>query len=623
MNRKHVLEICDQLRGEVRVEEYPHVCFPLLTIKHLFEVDTPFYIPEEVDWNNLIANGYNLVERTKQTIAKIEESNKQLKDVLNIFPSKSLSDVNLYNLMIGLDQIQNQEQSIKTLIDRLVVKGGKTSGMMHTTKTLNELLVSLLDPVHGSFYDGTAGLSNTLIEAKQYAEEKQGELQLYGQELDPKVWALGKMTLILNGYYDAVLQREDSLRNPMTTEDNNLKTFDYIGMSIPFGLRDWGVEEAKSDLFGRFRFGIPSKQHGDMAFILHALTSLNHSGKAALIVPHGVLFRGGSEAKIRKKLIDNDVIEGVVDLPSGLFAGTNIPVSILVLNKFKPEEFSNKIFMVNAKDVKSQGLELSREGLDRIIKTYGNKDINEGFSKWISNDDIEDHSLLVKNYFEDREVTTSIGRFKVDRKDYENNTKTIPLMSLGTFYRGLNTHAYKAQDSDEPTHKILQLSNVENGEIFLDDADTYNAKDLKNPSSYEVQPGDVIISSRGSSIKIAVIPEGIENTLLSHNFIGFRPSGNVDPNFIKYFLESPVGINYLSSFQKGSTVSVLKVNDIEKIYLPKLPLEEQQVIAEKLQDADLRLKNKIQEAKEEHKKQYFDAYESLDINESITEINGY
>ncbi|ACB84379.1 N-6 DNA methylase [Natranaerobius thermophilus] len=619
MEHKHIFQLCEHLRGELQPEEYLDVIFPVLTIKHISETKSPYYIPEDATWNCLIASGLNLVKRVEKAIELIEGNNYRLNNVLNIFPGKSLSDVNLYNFMLGIDEIQDHKQFLKTVIDHFSKRIGKASGVWHTSNTLNELIVRLIAPMDGSFYDGTAGLCNTLIEASEFAEQEGGALQLYGQEIDPKIWALGKINLIFNECHDVVLEREDSLRNPMTTEDNNLKTFDYIGMNIPFGLRDWGVEEARRDLFGRFRYGIPSKQHGDMAFILHALTSLNRSGKAAIVVPHGVLFRGGREAKIREKLINNDVIEGVVDLPSGLLAGTNIPVSIIILNKLKPEESTEKIFMVNAKDIEHKGFELPREDLDMIIEAYIRKDTIDGFSMWINREDIIDHSLLVKNYFEDCEVTTPIGKFEIDRKDYENNTETVSLKSLGTFYRGLNTHAYKTQKSESPTHKILQLSNVENGEIFLENADSYNAKELKNPSSYEVQPGDVIISSRGNSIKIAVIPEEIENTLLSHNFIGFRPNDNVDPYFIKYFMESPIGIKYLSLYQKGSAVSVLKVKDIEKIYIPKVSLEEQKAISNKLRNADLTLQRKIQKAKEEHKQLYLYAYRSLGIHESITE----
>ncbi len=192
-------------------------------------------------------------------------------------------------------------------------------------------------------YDPTCGSGSLLIKA---AAEAPGGLSIYGQEKDNATWALAKMNMILHGYAgDADIRKGDTITNPQFTKGARLTTFDFVVMNPPFSLKSWsnGLENE----YGRFEFGKPPAKNGDYAFLLHALKSLKSTGKAAVIMPHGVLFRGNSEATIRKALLQRGYIKGVIGLPPNLFYGTGIPACIVVLDKENAQARTG-VFMIDA-----------------------------------------------------------------------------------------------------------------------------------------------------------------------------------------------------------------------------------------------------------------------------------
>ena len=181
--------------------------------------------------------------------------------------------------------------------------------------------------------------------SKQYA--------LYGQEAIGSTWSLAKMNMFLHGEDNHKIEWGDTLRNPKLLDTNGqLLKFDIVTANPPFSLDKWGHDEAEHDQFGRFKRGIPPKTKGDFAFILHMIETLKaKTGRMAVIVPHGVLFRGSSEGKIRQKLIEENLLDAVIGLPEKLFYGTGIPAAILVFSKAKTDE--NVLFIDASRDFKS------------------------------------------------------------------------------------------------------------------------------------------------------------------------------------------------------------------------------------------------------------------------------
>ena len=225
--------------------------------------------------------------------------------------------------------------SYEFLISKFAGESGKKSGEFYTPSEVSTLLAKLLDPQPGNrMCDPTCGSGSLLIKMGNEVEGK--NYSLYGQENNGSTWALCRMNMFLHEQDSATIEWGDTINNPKLLENDNLMKFHIVGANPPFSLDKWGADTASSDQFNRFHRGVPPKSKGDYAFISHMIeTTYEDVGKVGVIVPHGVLFRSSSEGQIRKKLIDENLLEAVIGLPANLFFGTGIPAAILIFNRGK------------------------------------------------------------------------------------------------------------------------------------------------------------------------------------------------------------------------------------------------------------------------------------------------
>ncbi len=234
------------------------------------------------------------------------------------------------------------------LIERFADDAGKKGGEFYTPNKVVELIVEILAPKEGMrICDPTAGSAGMLIECAHHVERNGGNpknLALFGQEKNLGTWALSKMNLLLHNLPGARIEKGDTIREPRLLEGGELMLFDRVVANPPFSLDDWGREVAESDGFGRFRFGVPPKTKGDLAFVQHMIATTNKSGMVGVVMPHGVLFRGAGEGEIRKGMLQDDLVEAVIGLPPNLFYGTGIPAAVLVLNRAKKADRRGKVF---------------------------------------------------------------------------------------------------------------------------------------------------------------------------------------------------------------------------------------------------------------------------------------
>jgi type I restriction enzyme M protein len=237
--------------------------------------------------------------------------------------------------------------------------------------------------------------------SKQYA--------LYGQEAIGSTWSLAKMNMFLHGEDNHKIEWGDTIRNPKLLDKNgDLMLFDIVTANPPFSLDKWGHDEAEHDKFSRFRRGVPPKTKGDYAFILHMIETLKPQGRMGVVVPHGVLFRGSSEGKIRKQLIDENLLDAVIGLPEKLFYGTGIPAAILIFNKDKSD--TSTLFIDASREFKAgknQNL-LTDENISKIVETYRNNTSIDKYAYVASLEEIEenDYNLNIPRYvdtFEEEE----------------------------------------------------------------------------------------------------------------------------------------------------------------------------------------------------------------------------
>ena len=292
-----------------------------------------------------------------------KEKNARLKNLLTDFSELTLDESHLENNDIIGD-------AYMYLVSTFASESGKKAGEFFTPAEVSTLLARLTKSKPGArICDPACGSGSLLIKAGK--EVGSNNFSLYGQEVNGSTWALAMMNMFLHGFDNAVIRWGDTLRNPKLKEDDRLMKFDTVVANPPFSLDKWGADEAAHDPYNRFWRGIPPKSKGDWAFISHMIeVAREGSGKVGVVIPHGVLFRGASEGKIRQQVIDENLLEAVIGLPANLFFGTGIPAAIAIFNKGKA---TDHVLFIDASREYESGKNQNRlrpEDIDHIVAVY-------------------------------------------------------------------------------------------------------------------------------------------------------------------------------------------------------------------------------------------------------------
>jgi len=434
---------CDTFRGAVEAASYKDYILVMLFVKYISDVWQEHYkslkekfgddeemilrrmqrerfvLPTGCSFQNLYdqRNEANIGEIINISLEHIEETNKQklsgvfrnidFNSEANLGQTKDrntrlkhlLEDFNDTRLDLRPSRVGNLDvigNAYEYLIAKFAAGAGKKAGEFYTPAEVSELIAELVNPQAGErIADPACGSGSLLIKCgNQLLKNGIKDFTLYGQEITGATWALAKMNMFLHGMDNARIEWGDTIRSPKLIEDDTTMKFEVVVANPPFSLDKWGHDDAGNDPYKRFHRGLPPKSKGDYAFISHMIeTTTQDSGRVGVVVPHGVLFRGSSEGKIRQQLIEENLLDAVIGLPANLFYGTGIPAAVLV---FKRNRSDTNVMFIDAsrdyQDVKNQN-RLRQSDIDKIVATYQARESVDKYAYLASFDEIKDNDF--------------------------------------------------------------------------------------------------------------------------------------------------------------------------------------------------------------------------------------
>jgi len=374
-------KLCDELRGGMDASQYKDYVLVLLFVKYVSDRvgqnDSLLDVPEGGSFKDLVAlkGKPNIGDGVNKVIGKLAEVN-DLRGVIDVADfnddnklGKNQDMVNRISNLIAIFENPALDFSGNTadgddllgdayeyLMRNFATESGKSKGQFYTPAEVSRIIASVIGINNAknqkeTIYDPTCGSGSLLLKAHDSAKSATGfDLAIYGQEMDNATAALSRMNMLIHNAAGAEIRNNNTLSTPefLDSKTGGLKTFDYVVANPPFSVKSWTTGlNTGSDPFNRFEYGVPPQKNGDYAFLLHILASLKSTGKGAVILPHGVLFRGNAEGNIRKEIVKRGYIKGIIGLPANLFYGTGIPACIIVMDK---EDAANRtgIFMIDA-----------------------------------------------------------------------------------------------------------------------------------------------------------------------------------------------------------------------------------------------------------------------------------
>jgi type I restriction enzyme M protein len=433
---------CDQLRGGMDASQYKDYVLVLLFVKYVSDryagqKDALIEVPAGGSFSDMVAlkGDKEIGDKLNKIIGRLAEAN-ELKGVIDVADFNDADKLGKGKEMVDrlsdliatfntpdLDFRNNRSDgddilgdAYEYLMRHFATESGKSKGQFYTPAEVSRIMAKVIGvntakSADQTIYDPTCGSGSLLLKAHDEARSNTGlNLALYGQENDNATAALAKMNMILHHCPTAEIWKDNVLSSPHFKQSNDtLKTFDFVVSNPPFSTKAWSHGfDPYNDTYNRFNYGIPPTKNGDYAFLLHVLASLKSTGKGAIILPHGVLFRGNAEATIREQLIKRGFIKGIIGLPANLFYGTSIPACIIILDKERADERKG-IFMIDA----SKGFikdgnknRLRAQDIHKIVDSFNDQHGLTKFSRFVSLDEIEAnaYNLNIPRYIDSAEA---------------------------------------------------------------------------------------------------------------------------------------------------------------------------------------------------------------------------
>lgn len=433
------------LKGPVDASDFKVYIFPLLFFKRVSDVydeeyqtaleesegdieyaNLPefhrFIIPEGCHWKDVRETTTNVGLAIEKALRGIEQANQEF--LYGIFGDAQWSNKNKLRDALLVDLVEHFSQytlgrenvepdmlgnAYEYLIKHFADLTNKKAGEFYTPRSVVHLLGLILDPHEGeTIYDPACGTGGMLLECVDHLKDNKEDfrtLKLFGQEKNLTSSSIARMNMFLHGIEDFSIVRGDTLRNPAFFEADGLRTFDCVIANPPFSLKEWGAENWANDAYGRNIAGVPPKGNGDMAWVQHMIKSMNSTGRMTVVLPHGALFRKGAEGKIRRELLEQDMLEAVIGLGPNIFYGTQLAACVMVFKQNKDADKKKKVLFIDASDQVRVGRAqnyLEPNNVNQIFDWFNDYKDVENYVKVASKDDLleNDYNLNIPLYVE-------------------------------------------------------------------------------------------------------------------------------------------------------------------------------------------------------------------------------
>src|SRR3989339_849612 len=660
---------CDELRGGMDASQYKDYVLVLLFIKYISDKYAgipyaPITVPAGSSFKDMVAlKGKATIgdDINKKIIEKIERANPSLgkisvdfNDPLKLGSGKDMIDRLTKLIAIfenpALNFSKNRAEgddilgdAYEFLMKNFATESGKSKGQFYTPAEVSKIIarvigISQTKEETPTVYDPTCGSGSLLLKV---ADETEKKVRLYGQENDGPTAALARMNMVLHNNPTAIIEKENTLANPLFKEkDGSLRTFSYVTANPPFSYKSWsnGVDPLH-DPFRRFQdFGVPPTKNGDYAFLLHIIRSMKTTGKGACILPHGVLFRGNAEAGIRTNIIRRGYIKGIIGLPANLFYGTGIPACIIVLDKENAENRKG-IFMIDAsKGFVKDGNKnrLRTQDLHKIVDVFNKQTEIPKYSRMVSVVEIEknEFNLNIPRYIDSQEPE-DIQDIEAHLKGGIPNNDIEDLQNYWNVYPTLKTSLFV--DGKRKGYSMLKIKQEEIKQVIFS-----HPEFIKYAKTMEATFG-VWKENNSSLLKklsVGFKPKEIINTISEDILTAFSKTNLIDrydiyQHLMEYWAETMQDDMYLIATDGWKAELILlegKKGEMECDLVPKYLVINRYFSSEKkaIEELQIKLDNleqELEELKEENSGEdgCFDGFDKINkvtITSRVKEIKG-
>ncbi|MEK4062481.1 MULTISPECIES: N-6 DNA methylase [Paenibacillus] len=590
---KYILEsITEDLEGLYPNEQIARMILVIVTIFYLRELE---YSEKDQVSRAVLSESRSIAHMLDQTVIELEHLHKEFKGVFTgLVPSflqYNYSDTVFKTMIEKIINIQfiDQEEIVQ-FINFIALKYSSNNGGNQTPETIIKLVLGLIDFKNiSSVADYCSGISSFAIELFRHfrVEGSNKPVSYYGEEKNASDYLISKLLLNINNIPFFHITNKDVL-DRIYREPERL-TVDFIWSDAPFGMV-WNQSEGQND--PRYKYGIPPKSSADWAFYQNALYHLNNHGQAAVVGTKGTLVRS-TEVHIRKAITEEDLIEAVITLPENLYLKTRVGTELIIFNKAKSKSRRGLILFIDASKytqrLNRNQCSIQEEGISKIVYAYRNGIEEENFSRFVDLAKIReyDYSLNPKEYLD----------FDVLKHSFH---QTVKLGEIAAIRRGVQLTKEELEElSNTATHYLLNIKDIENGRIAYDEESRITYKKQDWLEKFAIRPMDIIMTSKGSVVKFAIVEEKCEEAFVSGNLSIIRVDHALYNVYVLYeFLQSEVGRRMLDGLQTGTTIKLINPSKLEKFEIPLLSIDLMNRVGAELRENKRKYEEQIQEAEQ-------------------------